>query len=122
MAKIGSGMAADTVILFQLGAGAWPWTCSAKKASTRCHESAAAAGMVVAPLVASSLDQVSGPVATLAAPGCAPSAVTAAIDWGDGTSSAGTVTGTAPTAATVNSLYGVGGAHTYASRACTRPR
>ncbi len=65
-------------------------------------------------LMAGSQDQVSGPVATLAAPGYAPSAVTAAIDWGDGTSSAGTVTGTAPTATTVNSLYAVGGAHTYA--------
>ncbi len=59
-------------------------------------------------------DQVSGTVATLAAPGYAPNAVTAAVNWGDGTSSAGTVTGTAPTATTVNSLYAIGGAHTYA--------
>jgi len=50
---------------------------------------------------------------TVAAPGCAPSAVTATINWGDGTSSAGKVTGTAPTAITVNSLYPVAGAHTY---------
>jgi hexosaminidase len=65
-------------------------------------------------LAADSQDHVSGTVATLAAPGYAPSAVTAAINWGDGTSSAGTVAGTAPTATTVNSLYTVAGAHTYA--------
>jgi hexosaminidase len=64
-------------------------------------------------LTASGQDQVSGNVATLAAPGDAPSDVTATINWGDGTSSAGTVTGTAPTSTTVNSLYTVAGAHTY---------
>jgi hexosaminidase len=66
-------------------------------------------------LTASSQDQVSGTVAALAAPAYSPSAVTATVNWGDGTSSAGTVTGTAPTATTVNSLYAVGGAHTYAA-------
>jgi hexosaminidase len=65
-------------------------------------------------LTASGQDQVTGTVATLAAPGYAPSAVKAAIDWGDGTSTAGTVTGTAPTATTVNSRYAVAGTHTYA--------
>jgi hexosaminidase len=70
---------------------------------------------VAAPnLAASSQDQVSGAVATLAAPGDAPSAVTTTINWGDGTSGAGTVTGTAPTGTTVNSLYAVAGTHTYA--------
>ena len=64
---------------------------------------------------ASSQDQVSGTVATLAAPGFSASAVTATVSWGDGTSSAGTVTGTASTAITVNSLYAIGGAHTYAA-------
>jgi hexosaminidase len=66
-------------------------------------------------LSANSQDQVSGTVATLAAPGYVPSAVTAVINWGDGTSSAGTVTGTAPTATTVNSLYAIAGGHTYAT-------
>jgi hexosaminidase len=66
-------------------------------------------------LTASSQDQVSGAVATLAAPGYAPSAAKATINWGDGTSGPATVTGTAPTATTVNSLYTVAGAHTYAS-------
>jgi hexosaminidase len=70
---------------------------------------------VAAPdLTASSGDQVSGTVATLAAPGYSPGSVTATVTWGDGTSSAGTVTGTAPTATTDDSLYAVGGVHTYA--------
>jgi hexosaminidase len=58
-------------------------------------------------------DQVSGTVATFAAPGYSPGAVTATVSWGDGTNSSGTVTGTAPTATTDDSLYAVGGAHTY---------
>ncbi|HEY5986062.1 MAG TPA: beta-N-acetylhexosaminidase, partial [Streptosporangiaceae bacterium] len=66
-------------------------------------------------MTASSQDQVSGTVATLAAPGYAPSAVTATINWGDGSSTPATVTGTAPTATTVNSLYTIAGAHTYAT-------
>ena len=70
---------------------------------------------VAAPdLTAGSQDQVSGAIATLAAPGYAPSAVTATINWGDGTSGPATVTGTAPTATTDNSLYTAAGAHTYA--------
>jgi hexosaminidase len=66
-------------------------------------------------LTANGQDQISGAVATLAAPGYAPSAVTATINWGDGNSTAGTVTGTAPTSTTVNSLYTVAGTHTYAT-------
>jgi hypothetical protein len=66
--------------------------------------------------VAASQDQVSGAVATLAAPGYAPSAITATISRGDGTSAPATVTGTAPTATTVNSVYAVAGAHT-----CAKP-
>jgi len=50
----------------------------------------------------------------LAAPGRAASAVTATINWGDGTSSAGTVSGAAATPTTVNGLYSVGGSHSYA--------
>src|SRR5215469_1938045 len=58
---------------------------------------------VAAPdLTAGSQDQVSGAVATLAAPGLAPGSVTATVTWGDGTSGAATVTGTAPTTTTVN--------------------
>jgi len=64
---------------------------------------------------ANSQDQVSGPVATLAAPGYAPSAATATINWGDGTSSAATITGTAPASTAINSLYTVAGTHTYSA-------
>ncbi len=38
----------------------------------------------------------------------------ATIDWGDGSTSAGPVSGTAATPATVNGLYSVGGRHHYA--------
>ncbi len=57
--------------------------------------------------------QVSGALATLSAPGVAPDAVTASIDWGDGTTTSGTVSGTAATPAMVNSLYAVSGDHLY---------
>jgi hexosaminidase len=57
---------------------------------------------------------VSGGLAALAAPGRATGAVTATISWGDGASSAGTVTGTAATTTSVNGLYAVGGSHQYA--------
>jgi hexosaminidase len=56
----------------------------------------------------------SGSVATLAAPGRAASAIKATIDWGDGTSSAGTVSGAAATSTSVNGLYSVAGSHSYA--------
>jgi hypothetical protein len=52
-------------------------------------------------------------LATLSAPGRPTSAITATINWGDGTSSSGTVTGTAATPTTVNGLYTVGGSHRY---------
>ncbi|HEX6454744.1 MAG TPA: beta-N-acetylhexosaminidase [Trebonia sp.] len=55
----------------------------------------------------------SGSVATLAAPGRAASAINATIDWGDGTSSAGTVSGAAATPTTVNGLDSVAGSHSY---------
>jgi hexosaminidase len=56
----------------------------------------------------------SGAVATLAAPGRAASAITSTVNWGDGTSSAGTVSGAAATSTSVNGLYSVGGSHRYA--------
>jgi hexosaminidase len=57
--------------------------------------------------------QVSGAVASLSAPGIAASNITASINWGDGTTSAGTVDGTAATSTTVNGLYTISGTHTY---------
>ena len=57
--------------------------------------------------------RISGALATLAAPGRATSALTATISWGDGTTSGGTVTGTAATPTTVNGLYTVSAGHRY---------
>ena len=68
-----------------------------------------------ATVTASSQRQVSGTLATAAAPGFAPSALTATVAWGDGTTTTGSVSGTAPGSSTVNSLYQVGGQHTYAA-------
>jgi hexosaminidase len=71
-------------------------------------------GLAPATVGVSAKGQVSGAVATLAAPGIEPGDVTATIDWGDGTTSAGTVTGTPATTTTIDSLYAVSGAHSYA--------
>jgi hexosaminidase len=57
----------------------------------------------------------SGAVASVAAPGASLSGLTARIDWGDGTSSPGTLTGTEATSTTINSLYTASGSHTYAT-------
>jgi len=57
----------------------------------------------------------SGAVASVAAPGATLAGLTTTIDWGDGTSSAGTLTGTEATSTTVNSLYTANGSHTYAA-------
>jgi hexosaminidase len=57
--------------------------------------------------------QVDGALATLSAPGTAATAIAATIDWGDGSTSPGVLTGTAATGTTVNSLYSIGGDHTY---------
>ena len=70
--------------------------------------------LTAAGTVAASHGSFSGTAATLAAPGRAAGAITATINWGDGTSSAGTVSGTAATPTTVNGLYAVGGSHSYA--------
>jgi hexosaminidase len=58
-------------------------------------------------------NEIAGPVATLAAPGKAIGALSASIEWGDGTSSAGTLSGREATNQTVNGLYTISGSHTY---------
>ncbi|RIJ71169.1 hypothetical protein D1871_15235 [Nakamurella silvestris] len=58
---------------------------------------------------------VSGKIATVAAPSRAAGTVTATIDWGDGQTSAGTLTGTPITGVSINGLYTVAGEHTYAT-------
>jgi hexosaminidase len=55
-----------------------------------------------------------GAVATLAAPGRAARSIRAIISWGDGTTSAATVSGPAATSTSVNGLYSVSGRHRYA--------
>jgi hexosaminidase len=57
--------------------------------------------------------QVNATVATLAAPGRAASAITVTVSWGDGTTSAGSVSGAAATSTSVNGLYPVAGSHHY---------
>jgi hexosaminidase len=56
---------------------------------------------------------VDGALATLSAPGIAADAVTATIDWGDGSTSPGAVTGTPASGTTVNGPYAISGDHTY---------
>jgi hexosaminidase len=76
-----------------------------------------------ATLTANSSGQVDGTVATLSAPGFPTSTLTmcdsslgigCTIDWGDGTTTTGDVTGTNATDIHVNSLYTIFGVHTYA--------
>jgi hexosaminidase len=59
-------------------------------------------------------NDVSGTLATLAAPGYSTDKVSATIDWGDGTTTPGILSGTAATPTTVNGLYSVVSSHTYA--------
>jgi hexosaminidase len=57
--------------------------------------------------------EVDGALASLSAPGIPASAITVSIDWGDGTTDAGTVDGTPATPTSVNGLYTVSGSHHY---------
>jgi hexosaminidase len=65
-------------------------------------------------LTADSHGRLTGTVATVAAPGFSPGAVTATIAWGDGTTSRGRATGRPPGTASVNSLFAVTGQHSFA--------
>jgi hexosaminidase len=58
--------------------------------------------------------EVSGALAKLAAPGLGTGQVSATIDWGDGSSGPGILSGAVSTASTVNGLYDVVSDHTYA--------
>ena len=60
--------------------------------------------------------RVGGTLATLSAPGRPAKAITATVHWGDGTTSAATVSGAAATATTVNGLYSVAASHRYRHR------
>jgi hypothetical protein len=65
--------------------------------------------------IAQASRSVSGEIGLVAAPGATLAQVSAVIDWGDGTNSAGTITGTAATNKTANSIYSVNADHTYAA-------
>ena len=67
-----------------------------------------------ADLTASRGRRVRGAVATVAAPGLPPGAVSASIRWGDGNTARSRGTGRPPSATMVNSLYTVPGQHRYA--------
>jgi hexosaminidase len=56
---------------------------------------------------------VNGTLASLSAPGIPAGAITVSIDWGDGTTSPGTVSGTPATPTSVNSLYTISAHHSY---------
>jgi hexosaminidase len=56
---------------------------------------------------------VGGTLATLSAPGIPAGSITATIDWGDGMTGPGTVSGTAATPTSVNSVYTISGSHRY---------
>jgi hexosaminidase len=70
---------------------------------------------LVAPSTIHSGRTFSGPVASVAAPGATLAGLTATIDWGDGTSSPGALTGTEATTTSSNGLYTASGSHTYAA-------
>ena len=57
---------------------------------------------------------VDGEVASVAAPGATLASLSATIDWGDGTTSPATLSGTEATNKTANGIYSVTGTHTYA--------
>jgi len=78
--------------------------------------------IIAATVTASAHGQVNGPVATLSAPGFPTSTLSmcdsslgigCTIDWGDGSSTTGDVTGTNATGTQVNSLYVIFGKHSY---------
>ncbi|MDW5324886.1 family 20 glycosylhydrolase [Plantactinospora sp. KLBMP9567] len=69
---------------------------------------------VAAPDVHSDTRTVGGALASISAPGVAPDQVTATVDWGDGSSSPATVSGTAGTVTRVNGLYTATASHRYA--------
>jgi hexosaminidase len=64
-------------------------------------------------LAAGEEGRVRGRVARLSAPGFPASAIRATIDWGDGVTTAGAVSGSAATDTTINGLYAIAGSHTY---------
>ncbi|MFC6020765.1 family 20 glycosylhydrolase [Plantactinospora solaniradicis] len=69
---------------------------------------------VTAPDISADTRTVGGAIASVSTPGATPDQVTATVDWGDGTSSAATVSGTPGTVTRVNGIYTATANHRYA--------
>ena len=70
--------------------------------------------LAAAPGLRAVASDVDGTVALLSAPGIPAGLITVLVDWGDGTTSPGTVDGTSATDTGVNGLYTVSAGHRYA--------
>ena len=57
---------------------------------------------------------MSGEIASVATPGAALDQVSATVDWGDGTTSPATLSGTAGTNKSINGIYSATADHAYA--------
>jgi len=69
--------------------------------------------LAASPHVRATAGGVDGTLASLSAPGIAAGSITTTIDWGDGTTSPGTSSGTAATPSSVNGLYSISASHRY---------
>ncbi|WP_329109556.1 beta-N-acetylhexosaminidase [Micromonospora sp. NBC_01699] len=69
---------------------------------------------VSAPDITSDRRTVSGEIASVVTPGAPLDQVTATVDWGDGTTSAATLSGTAGTNKSINGIYSATAQHAYA--------
>lgn len=107
------------------GTNFWPdpdvqWTSTAAGSAFTAPDSPAAVvdrtpgtRVTVSPGDAGRTLQIDGSVATIASPTCALGSFTAAIDWGDGTTSDGLITGSDAHGKLGNSLFQVTGTHRY---------
>jgi hexosaminidase len=68
---------------------------------------------VAAPDIATDQRTVAGEIASVATPGAALDQVSATVDWGDGTTTPATLSGTAGTSKSVNGIYAATASHTY---------
>jgi hexosaminidase len=68
---------------------------------------------VAAPDIATDQRTVSGAIASVATPGAALDQVSATVDWGDGTTTPATLSGTPATNKSINGIYTATASHTY---------
>jgi hexosaminidase len=69
--------------------------------------------LAASPPVRAAGGMLDGSLASLSAPGVPAGSITASIDWGDGTTSPATVSGTPATPTSVNGLYTISAGHRY---------